>query len=244
MTTDTLSIITIIAILTVLLFWEHRKPFFGFYKKSPKSKLRHDSINLGIGIFNGLVVTLIFVSFWAWASLFAAQNNFGILNWLVPDGIFRFVLAVLFLDLWMYLWHWMNHKIPFFWYFHKLHHSDKQMDVTTASRFHIGEIVFSSLLRVPVILLIGLQLHELLIYEIMMFSVVQFHHADIRLSNRFENVLSKFIVTPNMHKVHHSAWQPETDSNYGSMFVFWDRIFKTFRWRDDPSKIVFGIDED
>lgn len=264
---STISLISIVTVLSLLLFWEHRKPFFGFFKEDTGHKLRHDGINLAIGVFNGLLVSLLFVSLWAVAAIWSESRGMGLLNWIFPDlpgydillqSVFtdtsalntagylifsRFLLAVLLLDLWMYIWHMMNHKIPILWRFHKLHHSDRQMDVTTASRFHVGEIVISSLLRVPVIVLLGVQLHELLVYELFMFAVVQFHHADIRLNDTVERVLSKIIVTPNVHKIHHSEWQPETDSNYGSMFVFWDKLFRTFRLRSDPSTIVFGIRE-
>ena len=117
------------------------------------------------------------------------------------------------------------------------------MDVTTASRFHIGEIALSSLLRVPVIVLIGAQLWEVVVYELCMFAVVQVHHANIFLSDRTDRFLKAIIVTPYMHKVHHSRRQPETDSNYSSLFSFWDRLFGSFRMRDDPRTIEFGLDD-
>jgi sterol desaturase/sphingolipid hydroxylase (fatty acid hydroxylase superfamily) len=117
------------------------------------------------------------------------------------------------------------------------------MDVTTASRFHIAEIGLSSVLRIPVIALTGVSLAELVIYETVMFAVVQFHHADIGIPARVDRWLSLIIVTPDLHKVHHSAWQPETDSNYGSLFSFWDRCFGTRRRHPDPKRIRFGVDE-
>jgi sterol desaturase/sphingolipid hydroxylase (fatty acid hydroxylase superfamily) len=117
------------------------------------------------------------------------------------------------------------------------------MDVTTASRFHLGEIVFSSILRVPVIALLGLELWEVALYETAMFTVVQLHHANIALPAWLDCSLRLFIVTPFMHKVHHSRWQPETDSNYSSLFSFWDRLFGTFRSRVDFSSFRFGLEE-
>jgi sterol desaturase/sphingolipid hydroxylase (fatty acid hydroxylase superfamily) len=117
------------------------------------------------------------------------------------------------------------------------------MDVTTANRFHIGEIALSSVLRVPVIALLGIQLWELALYELAMFTVVQLHHANIALPAWFDRAMRAVIVTPFMHKVHHSRWQPETDSNYSSLFSFWDRLFRTFRLRDDPRTLQFGLQE-
>ncbi len=117
------------------------------------------------------------------------------------------------------------------------------MDVTTAGRFHIGEIALSSLLRIPLIILLGLRLHELLIYETVMFAVVQFHHANIVLPEPVDRFLRIFIVTPAMHKVHHSDWQPETDSNFSSMLSIWDRLGRSFLTRKDLSEIQFGLEE-
>jgi sterol desaturase/sphingolipid hydroxylase (fatty acid hydroxylase superfamily) len=117
------------------------------------------------------------------------------------------------------------------------------MDVTTASRFHVGEITLSCLARLPIIALLGVGLLDLVLYETVMFAVVQLHHANIKLPERLERTLRLFIVTPYMHKVHHSDWQPETDSNYSSLFSFWDRVFGSFRLRDDPHSVHFGLQE-
>ena len=123
-----------------------------------------------------------------------------------------------------------------------MHHSDAQMDVTTASRFHPGEIAISSLLRVPLFLISGVKLNELLIYEACMFAVVQFHHANIGLPDWLDRVLRLLIVTPAMHKVHHSRLPSETNSNYTSLLSFWDRLFRTFRLRPNLHDINLGLD--
>jgi sterol desaturase/sphingolipid hydroxylase (fatty acid hydroxylase superfamily) len=145
------------------------------------------------------------------------------------------------MDFWTYWWHVMNHKIPFFWRFHQVHHSDREMDVTTASRFHIGEFFFSSVLRTGIILLTGVTLWEILLYEVFLNIVIQFHHANIGLPNWLDKLLRIFIVTPAMHKVHHSDYQQETDSNFTSLFSWWDRVFGTFHLRKNPKEIQFGL---
>jgi sterol desaturase/sphingolipid hydroxylase (fatty acid hydroxylase superfamily) len=117
------------------------------------------------------------------------------------------------------------------------------MDVSTAGRFHVGEIVFSSLLRIPLILLLGVYAWELLLYETVMFAVVQFHHANIGVPPVLDRALRTVIVTPAMHKVHHSRLQVETDSNYSALFSFWDRLARSFKLRPDPRTIDFGLDE-
>lgn len=115
--------------------------------------------------------------------------------------------------------------------------------MATANRLHTGEIVFSSILRVPIIFLVGIHLWELVLYETLMFTVVQFHHANVGLPPRLDRFRRVFIPTPVMHKVHHSRVMVETNSNYGSLLSVWDRLFRTFRLRENPREIVFGLDE-
>lgn len=156
------------------------------------------------------------------------------------------IVAILLLDFWTYWWHRLNHRIPFLWRFHSVHHTDPKMDVTTASRFHFGEIILSSILRIPVLLLIGAEIWQLAIYEAMLFAVVQFHHANIVLPDWLDRFLRIVIVTPAMHKIHHSRIQKETDSNYTSLFSWSDRVFGSFRLREgqeDMRGINFGLDD-
>ena len=232
--------------LVILLVAEQSHPFFDFFRGSVREKGKHLLANMSLGLTNAILISVIFVGSWLWASNWAYEHQFGILNWLKVAGmpVWGHALgAVLLMDLWMYWWHLINHQIPFLWRFHRVHHADPNMDVTTASRFHTGEIVFSSLLRIGVILITGIYLWELLLYETLMFAVVQFHHADIALPDKLDKALRYVIVTPAMHKVHHSRWQPETDSNYSSLFSFWDRIGSTFRTHDPLKTLRLGLDE-
>jgi len=232
--------------LAVLMLWEHAHPFFDYFRKAPKERGVHALRNLLLGGLNAAVISLVFVGLWGAAALWAEQQDLGLLHWLDAAAglpLWAHALgAVLLLDFWMYVWHRINHVIPFLWRFHRVHHHDPKMDVTTASRFHTGEIILSSLLRLGVIVLAGVHLWELVLYETVMFAVVQFHHANVALPDGLDRALRAIIVTPNMHKVHHSRWQPETDSNYSSLFSFWDRIGRTFRLREDPSTLEFGLD--
>jgi len=232
--------------LVILLVAEQSHPFFDFFRGSIREKGKHLLANMSLGLTNAILISVLFVGSWLWASNWAYEHQFGILNWLEAAGMPAWghtLGAVLLMDLWMYLWHLINHKIPFLWRFHRVHHADPNMDVTTASRFHTGEIVFSSVLRIGVILITGIYLWELLLYETLMFAVVQFHHADIALPAKLDKALRYVIVTPGMHKVHHSRWQPETDSNYSSLFSFWDRIGSTFRTHDPLKTLRLGLDE-
>ena len=231
-----------VGVLAGLLAWETAQPFFARFNQ-PRDRLRHGARNLAFGVLNAAVVALVFAGAWLAVTDWASAHRFGLLNWLGLSTGPRIALAVLLLDAWTYFWHWLNHRVPFFWRFHRLHHVDRAMDVTTASRFHTVEIVFSSILRLPLLALIGCRIDELALYELLLFAVVQFHHANIALPDRLDRVLRLLIVTPSLHKVHHSVVRAETDSNYASLFSWWDRFFGTRRISAAPHRIVFGVDE-
>jgi sterol desaturase/sphingolipid hydroxylase (fatty acid hydroxylase superfamily) len=231
-----------IGFLLFLLAWESFIPFFSFFRKQGGNRARHAIRNLLLGAGNALLVAYLFVSAWFWAAEWAQANRFGILEWSEMPTWVEAAAAVLLFDFWTYWWHRMNHRIPFLWRFHRLHHSDPYMDVTTASRFHLGEIFMSSALRIPFIILIGADLWHLALYETIMFSIVQLHHANIGLPPALDRFLRSVIVTPAMHKVHHSRRQRETDSNYTSLLSVWDRLFRSFRLRDELHDIRFGLE--
>ncbi|MEO6243905.1 MAG: sterol desaturase family protein [Opitutaceae bacterium] len=228
--------------LVALLAWETAQPFFALFARSGE-RVRHGALNLALGALNILVVALGFAALWLAVTQWAEARGFGLLPWLGLDPLPRAALAVLLLDAWTYAWHRLNHLVPFLWRFHRLHHTDRAMDATTASRFHTGEIALSSVLRVPVLALIGCRIEELALYEVLLFTVVQFHHANIGLPEWLDRPLRTVMVTPSMHKVHHSIIRAECDSNYSSLFSWWDRIFRTRKTVGDPRKIVFGVDE-
>lgn len=230
-------------LLFLLLWWETLTPFLPMFRSNARQRVRHGLRNVAIALFNSGMTALVFVGLWAATANWAAHNGFGLLNWIGVSPLWHAFAAVLALDFWTYWWHRLNHRLPFLWRFHRAHHSDTHMDVTTASRFHIGEILFSNCLRIPLILLLGIHLWEIVVYETALLAVIQFHHANIGLPPRLDQFLRCFIVTPAMHKVHHSRLQPETDSNYSSLLSIWDRVFRSFRLRDNPRTIQFGLDE-
>lgn len=236
-----------LAVLSLLFIWESLHPFYEYFQGSFKNRGRHAVRNLVMGALNAILVAFVFVGFWFAVSVWADWYRFGLMHWLQDGfalaGSLHLIGAIVLFDAWSYLWHRMNHEIPFFWRFHRVHHSDPNLDVTTASRFHVGEIFFSSLLRIPLIALLGIYLWELVLYETLMFAVVQFHHSNISISTRIDRILRAVIVSPNMHRVHHSRWRPETDSNYSSLFSFWDRLARTFRLNHHPKNIHFGLEE-
>ena len=233
--------VAVVVGLAVLLLAESLHPFVDLFRDR-RERGRHLVRNGALGLLNAALIAFVFAGLWAAAAAWGAARGWGLLHLLgLPPGAHA-LGAILLLDAWMYAWHRLNHRVGVLWRFHRVHHADAAMDVTTASRFHVGEIVLSSALRVPLIVLLGLYAWELLLYETLMFAVVQLHHANVMLPPALDRALRAVIVTPAMHKVHHSRLQPETDSNYSSLFSWWDRLFRSFRLRADPREIVFGLD--
>jgi sterol desaturase/sphingolipid hydroxylase (fatty acid hydroxylase superfamily) len=237
---DCLLVKRVAPVLLLAFFWcwETWRPFCG----PGEGRWRHAAHNLAIAVFNTVVLGLLFASLTMTVVGWTESNQFGLLNALGVSGPPRFVLALLLLDGWMYVWHRANHTVPVLWRFHRMHHSDPHMDVTTATRFHLGEHLGSAVLRLGLIPLAGLEVWNLVVYDTLVVAITQLHHADISLG-RWDRWLRLVVVTPAMHKVHHSDWRPETDSNYSTVLSVWDRLFGSFRMRPDLKTLVFGLNE-
>ena len=216
--------------------WESLAPFFVF-----KGRVRHALRNLAIATLNILAVTTVFAGVTIAVSEYAARSGAGFVHWALLGSVPSFAVALLALDFWTYWWHRANHTIPLLWRFHRMHHSDPAMDVSTATRFHAGELALSSTLRLGVILVAGAPVAAIVLYDFVLLVSTQFHHSNIALPNGMDRVLRRFIVSPNMHKVHHSDLRAEMDSNFTSILSVWDRLFGTYRERDDWRQIHFGV---
>lgn len=230
----------LVAAATLGVIWtaEGLLPMF----EGRRRRIGHDLTNVGLGVFNAVVTAAGFAGASLWVTECARASGAGLFHWLAwPAGI-EWPLALLLFDGWQYLWHKINHLVPFLWRFHAVHHSDEELDASTALRFHTGEIVFSSIVRLAVLPVLGMTLGQLLLYEIILLPVILFHHSNIGVPQRVDRYLRWLIVTPWMHWVHHSRLLPETNSNYASVFSFWDRMFRTYRYRDNPRDIPLGLE--
>ncbi|MEW6489091.1 MAG: sterol desaturase family protein [Thermodesulfobacteriota bacterium] len=167
--------------------------------------------------------------------------SFGLLRlpW-VPDPL-RPILAFCLMDLTFYEWHRANHRIPLLWRFHNVHHTDPDLDVSTALRFHIGELALSSAFRVAQIGLIGPSVWAYATYELVFQANTLFHHSNLRLPIGLERPLNRVLVTPRMHGIHHSQVWKETNSNYSSVFPWWDRLHRTLRLNVPQAEVAIGI---
>jgi sterol desaturase/sphingolipid hydroxylase (fatty acid hydroxylase superfamily) len=227
-----------VVLLGLFWSWETWRPLFGF----AQGRVRHAGRNLAIALTNTLILAATLGLATAFVAHWTEANQVGLLQIVAVPELLRWLAAIVILDGWMYAWHRANHALPFLWRFHRVHHSDTHMDVTTATRFHLGEHVGGAALRLGLIPLAGLEVWHVVVYDLLVIAVTQFHHADISLG-RCDRWLRWLIVTPDMHKVHHSDWTPETDSNYAVVFSFWDRLAGSFRMRNDVRSIHFGLEE-
>ena len=224
----------------IAFFWllESVAPLFSFDYK----KWNHAGINIFFTVTT-IVVNFVMAFILLMTAEWATENHFGILQWLPEINIWIYTLiGLLLLDLiGAYLAHWTQHKTKIMWRFHLIHHTDTWIDTTTANRHHPGESVIRFVFTTLGVLIIGAPMWLVFLYQSMSVVFSQFNHANISLPKKIDRLLSYFIVSPDMHKVHHHYVLPYTDSNYGNIFSIWDRIFGTFTILD-RDKIVYGVD--
>nr|WP_299174713.1 sterol desaturase family protein [uncultured Allomuricauda sp.] len=224
----------------ITFFWilEGIVPLFG----TPYKKWRHSVPNLFFTLTTILInfpLAFLFVKTSDWA----VANDFGIINWLPEMPLWSYViLGVVLLDLiGAYLSHYVEHKVKSLWMIHLVHHSDHNVDTTTANRHHPLESVIRYVFTLTGIFLVGAPIGMAILYQSMSVVLSQFNHANIKLPKKLDNAISWIIVSPDMHKVHHHYKLPYTDSNYGNIFSIWDRLFGTYMAMD-MDKIVYGVD--
>jgi sterol desaturase/sphingolipid hydroxylase (fatty acid hydroxylase superfamily) len=171
----------------------------------------------------------------------ATQKPFGLVHLVALPPALGFIASFLLMDLTFYWWHLANHRIGFLWRFHNVHHIDPDLDVSTGFRFHFGEVTMSAAFRVVQVLLIGISMPAFAVYELVFQANTLFHHSNLRLPIRLERILNKVLVTPRMHGIHHSQVRRETNSNYGVVFPWWDRVHRTLGLNIPQAEIAIGI---
>ena len=206
-----------------------------------QSRIKRIVINTVLALPAFALLRFMLIPTLVWLAFKNESLHFG-LNYLYifPSWIEN-IIAFILLDYAIYWWHIILHKMPLMWRFHLVHHTDLDLDVTTAFRFHFGEMFGSVIYRGAAVLLIGASPLIILIYEIIFEAETQFHHSNTKLPLHFEKMLNKIIVTPRMHGIHHSVIKHETNSNYSTIFSFWDRMHKTIRLNIQQNEIVIGV---
>ena len=178
------------------------------------------------------------------AASYAALNSWGLFNWIDWPLWLEVLLALILLDLAIYAQHVITHKIPLLWALHKVHHADRDIDVTTAVRFHPVEIILSMLFKCGLVLLLGPSLWAVFVFGLALNLCAMFNHTNVLLPVGFDRILRLFLVTPDMHRVHHSTLPQETDKNFGFSIALWDRIFGTYKDQPDAGHdgVIIGLE--
>lgn len=201
--------------------------------------------NISMTFISNLCVRLIEPVAAMAAAAYAINAGWGLFNHITIHPALAFVLALIALDLAVYIQHVATHKIPVLWRLHKVHHSDRDIDTTTALRFHPIEIIVSMIYKSAIILVLGPSLLAVLVFEIILNGCAMFNHSNLKLPVGLDKFLRLFIVTPDMHRVHHSVHGEETNSNYGFSLSLWDRLFGTYigQPRDGHNGMTIGLNE-
>lgn len=201
--------------------------------------------NLGIVALNTIIIRLLFPAAAVGAAAFCAAQGWGLLNMLDLPLWLAIALAVIVMDFVIWLQHVVVHAVPLLWRLHRVHHADLDYDVTTGARFHPLEIVLSMLIKFATIVALGPPVVAVVIFEVVLNASSMFNHGNVRLSAAVDRVLRLFVVTPDMHRVHHSVLESETNSNFGFCLPWWDRLFGTYRPqpRDGHVGMVIGLAE-
>jgi sterol desaturase/sphingolipid hydroxylase (fatty acid hydroxylase superfamily) len=211
------------------------------YRQSSVPKSRRWLNNIGLTLINNLILKFSIAALIIKATLYVSENNLGVLNrWQISVWA-KIIITVVFMDFMLYIWHFLNHELSLLWRFHRVHHSDVNMDVSTATRFHIGELAISSLIRIALIFFLGLDLMTVMIYDSISLLSTQFHHSSLKVPRWLETVFQTLFVPPSMHRIHHSVVIKERDSNYGVIFSLWDRMLGTLTLHTDQTGIKIGV---
>jgi len=217
-----------IAIFTAMAAFELWSPRLERDEMIGALKTRRWFTNLSVLLISSIILRVVFPAAAVGAALAAETRGIGLFNMLPLPALAAGIISFVILDFAIWLEHLASHKIPLFWRFHRMHHADTGFDVTTGLRFHPVEILVSMLWKALVVIALGAPVLSVLIFEIVLNGTSMFNHSNVDLPRPLDRVLRRFIVTPDMHRVHHSSTPEETDTNYGFNFSFWDRIFRTY----------------
>jgi sterol desaturase/sphingolipid hydroxylase (fatty acid hydroxylase superfamily) len=237
-TTDRLITGAVIAIVFgVMLFCESLRPL----RQSREPKLRRMARNLANAGLSLAAMTLLQAPLLTPVSHWTMAHRAGLLNLVTWPRWLELALAIVLLDYTLWWWHWASHRVPFLWRFHLPHHVDRDLDTSTALRFHFGELSLSIVYRAVQIVVIGTDPFVVWVWQTILFASILFHHSNARLPRPFEQWLVRFIVTPRMHGIHHSQCLNETSSNWSSLLSCWDYLHRTLLLNVPQRDITIGV---
>tara|TARA_R110002124_G_scaffold227168_3_gene392429 strand:- start:18778 stop:19584 length:807 start_codon:yes stop_codon:yes gene_type:complete len=230
-----------LGILLVMALWEVAAP----RRRREIPRLLRWSSNLGVVVVDTLIVRLTFPIVAVGLALLAQERGWGLFNVFDVPAWVAFVVSILTLDLAIYLQHVMFHAVPALWRLHRMHHADLEFDVTTGLRFHPVEILLSMGIKLAVVAALGPPAVAVLVFEVILNATAMFNHSNIRIPESIDRVLRLIVVTPDMHRVHHSIHPSETNSNFGFNLPWWDRLLGTYRPqpREGHESMTIGIEQ-
>jgi len=214
---------------------------FAPLRRSVESKLRRVARNLTIGGVSLALTPLLQATLLQPVASWISRDHIGLLQMTSWPRWVETLIAIVLLDYTLWWWHWANHRVPFFWRFHLVHHIDRDLDTTTALRFHFGELALSIPVRAGQMILIGVDPQTLWLWQTILFASILFHHANLRLPLRVERLLVRLIVTPRMHGIHHSDRLNETNTNWSSLLSWWDYLHGTILLNVPQAEITIGV---
>ena len=236
-----IRLVAFLGVLALMALWEFAAP----RRRQEVPRLLRWSNNIALVAVDTAVVRLAFPILAVGLALVVEERGFGLLHWLDVPAWLAFGLAFLVLDLVIYLQHRAFHAVPVLWRLHRMHHADLEFDASTGLRFHPVEIVLSMVLKLAVVAVLGAPALAVLVFEVALNATALFNHGNVRLPERVDRVLRWLVVTPDMHRVHHSAVRYETDSNFGFNLPWWDWLFATYRAQPEAGHhgMTIGLEE-
>ena len=211
------------------------------YRESSVSKPKRWIHNLALALFNTLVLQLVFAGTVVTTAAYVTTHQLGVLNLVAFPAWVKLLITIAFMDFVLYIWHLLNHVVPFFWRFHRVHHSDLNMDVSTATRFHIGELAISAAIKISLVFFLGAGMAGVVIFESALVLCAQFEHSSLKVPEWFEKIFWVLFVPPSMHRIHHSVVIRERNTNYGTILSTWDRWLGTLLRGVDQDRIRIGV---
>lgn len=238
---QTIRVSFFIGVLLIMALWEVAAP----RRQREIPRLLRWSSNLGIVIIDTLLVRLAFPIVAVGLAIMAQERGWGLFNVIEAPFWFALVVSVLALDLAIYLQHVMFHAVPALWRLHRMHHADLEFDVTTGLRFHPVEMLLSMGIKLAVVAALGPPAVAVLVFEVLLNATAMFNHSNVRIPTAIDRVLRLIVVTPDVHRVHHSIHPSETNSNFGFNSPWWDRLLGTYRAqpRDGHQAMTIGIEQ-
>ncbi len=235
----TLRLAAFIGTLLLMAAWELLSP----RRRPTRSKPMRWLNNLGLVVFNTIVLRLLLPTTMVALAMFAQQQHWGLLNYYQLPTVLGVAVTIVVLDLVIYLQHVMVHAIPLLWRLHRVHHADPDFDVTTGVRVHPLELILSMLVKYTAIIVLGPPVLAVILFEILLNAMAMFNHGNVKIPATLDRIMRLFVVTPDMHRVHHSIDDDETNSNFGFNLSCWDRLFGTYRRqpRAGQRQMKFGI---